>query len=228
MADMNIPIDEEFVGGEKSGEWTEQVSVAGGQLVETIQALLREAVVRKITVVDKDGKTLIDIPLYAGVLGVALLGYWSVLALIAAWFTEVSIRIVREEMPETAEEGEPVVSGATLNDAAGRAGQTVSNAAERAGTGLSDLFARASKAASDLASRAADTLEPKPNGTANGNGNGHATATKAATTKPAAKSTTTATAQAEPARCQATTKSGTPCKNPAREGSAYCGIHQPA
>jgi hypothetical protein len=69
--------------------------------VKTVQSLLREAVVRKITVKDRNGRTLIEIPLYAGAAGVFFLGWWSALLLIAAWFTEVSILIEREE--ETAE-----------------------------------------------------------------------------------------------------------------------------
>ncbi|MEZ4519471.1 MAG: DUF4342 domain-containing protein [Chloroflexota bacterium] len=199
MDDTQIPIEEDFEEmKDNANEWTEQVSVAGGQLVETIQALLREAVVRKITVVDKDGKTLIEIPLYAGILGVALLGYWSVLALIAAWFTEVSIRIVREGTPEDLSDEEPVVSGASIADMA-----------ERAGKGFSEAMAKASKAASDMAAKAADSLESYDNG--------HI-----------AEKSPEDVVNTEPARCQATTKSGTQCKRNAMPGSEFCSTHQPA
>jgi hypothetical protein len=70
-------------------------------LIKTVQSLLREAVVRKITVKDRNGRTLLEIPLYAGAMGVVLLGWWSALLLVAAWFTEVSIFVERVE--ETAE-----------------------------------------------------------------------------------------------------------------------------
>lgn len=210
--DENIPIEEEInIDMNQGSQWTEQISVAGGQLLSTVQELLREAVVRKITVLDKDGKTLVEIPLVAGVLGVAVMGYWTVLALIAAWFTEVSIHIVREEMPAKAAEAEPVVSGESLNEMADRAGKSISEAAERAGSSLSEWMARASKAASDMAARAADSLEPKPNG------NGHAPVAEA-----------TAEAEAEPQRCQALTKAGTQCKRNALPGSDFCSTHQPA
>jgi hypothetical protein len=85
----------------RKNRWSEELSVAGDQLVKTVQSLLREAVVRTITVKDRNGRTLIEIPLYAGAAGVLFLGWWSALLLIAAWFTEVSILIEREE--ETAE-----------------------------------------------------------------------------------------------------------------------------
>lgn len=81
--------------------WTEELSVKGDELVKTIQSLLREAVVRKIIVKDRNGRTLLEIPLYAGAVGMFFLGWWSALLLIAAWFTEVSIFIERAE--ETAE-----------------------------------------------------------------------------------------------------------------------------
>jgi hypothetical protein len=81
----------------RRNKWSEEFSVAGDQLVKTVQSLLREAVVRKITVKDRNGRTLIEIPLYAGAAGVLFLGWWSALLLIAAWFTEVSILIEREE-----------------------------------------------------------------------------------------------------------------------------------
>lgn len=220
MDEGNIPIEEELDIRleDDSAEWTEQISVAGGQLVETIQSLLREAVVRKITVVDKDGKTLIDLPLYAGIVGVALLGYWSILALVAAWFTEVSIRIVREEMPENVTDDVPVVSAEALTGLADRAGKSVSDVAERAGAGLGDLMARASKAASDVAAQMADSLEPKSNG------NGRV---EEPLVELPAVTKTSAMAEAEPQRCQAMTKAGTQCKRNAMAGSDYCSMHQP-
>jgi hypothetical protein len=82
--------------------WIEEVSVAGDQLVKTVQSLLREAVVRKITVKDRNGRTLLEIPLYAGAAGMFFLGWWSAALLIAAWFTEVSIFIEREAEPAEA------------------------------------------------------------------------------------------------------------------------------
>lgn len=221
----NIPIEEEIdINLNKGGnQWTEQISVAGGQLVETLQSLLREAVVRKITVLDKDGKTLLEIPLYAGVLGVAVLGYWTVVPLIAAWFTEVSIRIVREGLPEDA--SDPYVSAESVSELAERAGKGVSEAAERAGTTVGDWLARAGKAASEMAARAADALESQA---AEMNA---AVAELPATTDEnaaAAAAAAAAVVEAEPARCQATTKAGTQCKRTAQSGSDYCSMHQPA
>jgi len=78
--------------------WTEEMSVVGDQLIKTVQSLLREAVVRKITVKDGNGRILAEIPLFAGAAGMVVLGWWSAVLLAAAWFTEVSIFIEREQV----------------------------------------------------------------------------------------------------------------------------------
>lgn len=221
MTDNSIPVDEiEEPAGKAKNEWTEEMSVAGGRLVETIQELLREAVVRKIVVRDKDGKTLLEIPLYAGVLGVAVLGYWSVLALIAAWFTEVSILIVREGLPDEPRKTDKEAA-ADAKAAADAAAASVNEMAGKAGSAFSDVIYRASKAASDLAARAADAMEGSAVAT---NGNGTA---KTAEAPPAPEPAAAKETAAEPQRCQAITKAGTQCKRNALEGSDFCSIHTP-
>ncbi len=98
--------------------WTEEVSVSGDELVKTIQSLLREAVVRKIIVKDRNGRTLLEIPLYAGAVGVFFLGWWSALLLIAAWFTEVSIFIERAEGTAEATNGASETKAAAASEVA--------------------------------------------------------------------------------------------------------------
>lgn len=195
MTDNSIPFEEYYEEAQK-GEWTEQVNVAGGKLVETIQSLMHEAAIRKITIVDKNGRVLLELPLYAGVAGVFILGAWSALALIAAWFAEVSILIVREDMPEIDEDAETAVHDAMSGAAAG----------------LNNMAAQFSRAMGDLARRAADVVE----GGVATNGNGATKSAKEAK----------ADAEAEVATCAAFTKSGKPCKNKAQEGSEFCGVHQ--
>ncbi len=111
---------------------TERISVAGSDLIKTVQALLREAAVRKITVQDKSGRTLIEFPLYAGIVGAFFVGSWTVLALVAAWFAEVSILIERD----TASDGEPSVVGETVERAASGASESARSAAASAKSGL--------------------------------------------------------------------------------------------
>jgi len=182
---------------------TERISVAGSDLIKTVQALLREAAVRKITVQDKTGRTLIEFPLYAGIVGALFVGSWTVLALIAAWFAEVSILIERD----TQSDGEPSVVGDTVERTAG----SVSEMARSAASGLGAAFGSAAHTAGDLARRAADSLESR----------------MAAGEQAAEAIIEAAETAAEPRQCAALTKSGTRCKRTAVAGSDYCSTHQP-
>ena len=105
-----IPVEEEptVEKEEKENEqpWSEEFTVAGIDLVATIKDLIREVTIRRIEVRDKDGKTLLEVPLALGVVGVAVLNFWASLALIAAWVAELSILVVRAEPP--VDEGEEI------------------------------------------------------------------------------------------------------------------------
>jgi hypothetical protein len=133
--------------------FTERVSVTGGDLIETVQSLLREAAVRKITIQDKDGRNLLEIPLYAGIAGALVLGSATVLALIAAWFAQVSILIERDK----AHDGGPTVVGEAVERAAGSA----SSAASQVVGGVTAIFGTATRGAGDAARRMADALEAR-------------------------------------------------------------------
>ncbi len=193
---------------------TDRVQVAGGDLVKTVQGLLREAAVRRITVQDKTGRTLIELPLYAGVVGALLAGAWTVLALIAAWFAEVSILIERET---TDEDKEPSVVGEAVDKAthvvSNRAASAVSAVGGALGGALGSAAAAvggAAHAAGDMARRAADSVEERM-----------------AAGQKAAEAIIEAAEAADPGRCVALTKSGERCKRNAVAGSNYCSTHTP-
>jgi|CXWK01.1.fsa_nt_gi hypothetical protein len=201
---------------------TERISVAGSDLIKTVQALLREAAVRKITVQDKSGRTLIEFPLYAGIVGAFFVGSWTVLALVAAWFAEVSILIERD----TASDGEPSVVGEAAERAASGASESARSAAASAKSGLGAAIGGAAQAASSLARRAADSLEGRM-----GHGDiddGAIDEETIARAKEAAETIKAAAeAAAEPRQCAALTKSGERCKRNAVAGSDFCSTHQP-
>jgi hypothetical protein len=196
---------------------TDRVSVAGSDLIKTVQALLREAAVRKITVQDKNGRTLLEIPLYAGIVGAVFIGSWTVLALIAAWFAEVSILIERD----VASDGEPSVVGEAVERTAGSVSTTARSAASSAMSGVGAAVGGLAHAASDLARRAADSLE----GRMGREDMGEEAMAKAEEAAEAIK--VAAEAAAAPRRCAALTQAGAPCKRMALSGSDYCATHQP-
>lgn len=87
----------------KAQQWTEEISVAGNELRGTLSRLAKEATVRKITVKNQDGKTVLNIPLAVGAAGVVVLGPWSVVGLVAAWLARYSIIIEHVVVEEAAE-----------------------------------------------------------------------------------------------------------------------------
>jgi len=108
MSEETINIEEEFTSEENGKEkkrWEEHFTVNSDQLVGKVQELIKEATVRKITIKDESGKTLLTIPMYAGIASLLVFGAWNALALIAAWVAKFSIVIEREE-PVADEESE--------------------------------------------------------------------------------------------------------------------------
>lgn len=88
---------------EKQHTFTEQIEIAGNELVERIKELLAEGNVRQLRIKAADGGPFVETPLTVGVLAggaVALAAPWlAILAVIAALVTKVEIEVVRE-MPD--------------------------------------------------------------------------------------------------------------------------------
>jgi len=93
---------------EKSGKrtWTEEIEVAGSDLVGRIKALVSEGNVRHVKIKAPGGEVYFETPLTVGVLAggaVALAAPWlAILGAIAALVARVKIEIVREGEPEAA------------------------------------------------------------------------------------------------------------------------------
>lgn len=109
MNDETIHIEEELKDAAHKVEdtakrWTEQITVRGGDLGDTLGRLVKEATVRKITVKSQSGKTLLEIPLVLGAAGMLIVGPWTAVLLVAAWLTRVSILIEYEAAPTQVEE----------------------------------------------------------------------------------------------------------------------------
>jgi hypothetical protein len=77
---------------------TEEFEVNGDRVVETVKRLVHEGNIRRITIKDHDGRSLLEIPLTLGLVGAALLPIWAALGALAALVT--SCRIVVEKIEE--------------------------------------------------------------------------------------------------------------------------------
>ncbi len=73
----------------------EEVKVKGEELLQKIKALIKEGNVRQITIQDKQGRTLVSIPLTIGIVGAVLAPVLAAVGALAALVTECVIRIER-------------------------------------------------------------------------------------------------------------------------------------
>ena len=74
---------------------TEEFHVSGEKLVAKLKELLHEGNIRRITIKNDEGKTLIEVPLTIGVVGAVLLPVWAAIGAIAALVTKCTIIIER-------------------------------------------------------------------------------------------------------------------------------------
>ena len=75
----------------------EEFTVSSEDLVGKIKELLHEGDITKIIVKDEKGKTLLEIPAWAGVVGAILAPWLAALGVIAALATRCTITVVRRE-----------------------------------------------------------------------------------------------------------------------------------
>jgi hypothetical protein len=75
---------------------TEDFKVSGEGLIAKVKELIAEGNVRKITIKDKNDKTLVVFPLTIGVVGAVLAPILAAVGAIAALVTECTISVERE------------------------------------------------------------------------------------------------------------------------------------
>ncbi len=76
---------------------TEEFKVNGEDLLKKVKEIIKEGNVRKITVKNKDNKTIVELPLTVGVVGAAIAPLLAAVGAIAALVTECTIVVEREE-----------------------------------------------------------------------------------------------------------------------------------
>lgn len=74
----------------------ETFRVKGEELVKKVKELIKEGNVRKITIKDKKGKTLINFPLSIGVVGAVVAPVLAAVGAIAALVTECTISVEKQ------------------------------------------------------------------------------------------------------------------------------------
>ena len=75
---------------------TEEFHVNGEHLLAKIKELIHAGNIRRIIIKDKDGKTVMEIPLTIGVVGVVLAPTLAAVGAIAALVTEATVVVEKE------------------------------------------------------------------------------------------------------------------------------------
>ena len=75
----------------------EEFTISGEKLVSTVKRLVKEGNIRRVTIKNKEGKTLIEIPLTLGVVGALFLPTLAAIGAIAALVTECTILVEKIE-----------------------------------------------------------------------------------------------------------------------------------
>lgn len=76
---------------------TEEYQVTGELLVAKIKELVHAGNIRRITIKNEEGKSLIEIPLTLGVVGAVLLPVWAAIGALAALVANLTIVIEKVE-----------------------------------------------------------------------------------------------------------------------------------
>ena len=82
---------------EQGGSRTEEFKLDGAQVIAKIKELIHQGNIRRIIVKNDEGRTLIEIPLTLGLVGVALLPVYAAVGAIAAMATRMIIVVERIE-----------------------------------------------------------------------------------------------------------------------------------
>ena len=74
----------------------ESFKVAGEDVLKTVKKLIQEGNVRRITIIDKNGKEIAQFPLTIGVVGAVIAPVLAAVGAIAALIAECTITVERE------------------------------------------------------------------------------------------------------------------------------------
>ena len=76
---------------------TEEFKVEGERILSKIKELIHEGNIRKVIIKDKDGKTMMEIPMTFGVVGALIAPQLAAIGAIAALLTEATIVVEKNE-----------------------------------------------------------------------------------------------------------------------------------
>ena len=85
---------------------TQEFTINGDEVVAKVKELIREGNVRRIIIKNEDGRTMLEVPLAIGLIGVAFMPVLAAIGAAAALATRCTIVVEREDDPPT-RDGDP-------------------------------------------------------------------------------------------------------------------------
>jgi len=76
---------------------TEEFKVSGAGLKAKLKEVLRKGTVRRVVIKNAQGRTVLDIPLAAGIVGAALFPLWAAIGGIAALASDYTVVVEHSE-----------------------------------------------------------------------------------------------------------------------------------
>lgn len=91
---------------EPNSDRVQEFTVSGDELLKLAKELVHEGNVRRLTIKNEDGRTMLEVPLTIGVIGAALLPVFAAIGAMAALATRCTIVVEREVSSDTPQEAE--------------------------------------------------------------------------------------------------------------------------
>ena len=101
---------------------SQEFTISGDEVVAKVKELIHEGNVRRIIIKNEEGRTMLEVPLAIGVIGVAFMPVLAAIGAAAALATRCTIVVERDEAPPqepAASPQEPVAIGTGAQDADG-------------------------------------------------------------------------------------------------------------
>ena len=79
---------------------TQEFTLNGDEVVAKVRELIRQGNIRRISIKNEDGRTMLEVPLTLGLLGAALLPVFAAIGAAAALATRCTIVVERDDPPD--------------------------------------------------------------------------------------------------------------------------------
>jgi hypothetical protein len=136
--------------GQSRKSWQEELSATGDELIDRVKSLVNEGNVRRI-IIKQDDRTLVELPLTIGVVGVLLAPQLAAIGAIAALVTRCTIAVEREGSDRGSKEASSAGSHTSASPSSG-SGSATSGAATSGATSGSTSSGSASSGSSSSGS----------------------------------------------------------------------------